>query len=144
MAVKIANKDDFNIIEKLALEFADNSVYKGLLDPEKIRDNIKRVLNNSVEEGVIILYDDKGFIAGVVTEILFGLDRVATELAWWVTPSERNTKVGTDLLKAFEAWAKIIGCRFVSVNCLSDLDLNDFYTKMGFSLYEKAYLKKID
>lgn len=91
---------------------------------------------------IVLIYDDVGFLAGLATPSLFGDIRQATEMAWWVEPSERGKEAGGELLKAFEFWAKKVGCKLVTMISLND-KVGKYYEKNGYKLYERAYVKEV-
>jgi len=139
--LKIATVNDFNAVEKMALNFLEASPYKDLGNKEVTSKLVLDILNCTPTERIIIFEQDVGFIAGAVTPFLLGTHTMATEIAWWVEPDHRGNGKGIELLKAFEYWAKVVaGCKLISMSSL-DKTVEKYYKKSGYKLYERAYLK---
>jgi GNAT superfamily N-acetyltransferase len=87
----------------------------------------------------------RGAIAGVIHESVFDGTKNASELFWYVWPgAPRGT--GTQLLEAFEAWAKSRGCGRVTMAHMVHNEgdrLGAFYSKKGYSPFETHYVKEI-
>lgn len=142
MSLKLATMDDLNTVYNMALRFAEKSGYEGLMDPEKIHSIVKDFLSSPKEEKIIILHGLDGMIAGMKVPFTFGTTYIASEVAWWVEPKARTKLIGSDLLRAFEAWGKKVGCNFVAMSCLDD-KVAKFYEKNFYKLKERAYLKEL-
>jgi GNAT superfamily N-acetyltransferase len=88
----------------------------------------------------------RGAIAGIINESPFDGERIASELFWYVWPGAPKG-TGTQLLEAFEQWAKSRGCTRVSMAHMvhnNDADrLGAFYSKKGYSPFETHYLKEL-
>jgi GNAT superfamily N-acetyltransferase len=77
----------------------------------------------------------------MATPFPFGPYSLATETAWWVEPDKRGSGLGLQLLQAFEYWAKEkAGAAMISMSSLDD-KVGEMYTKQGYKLYERAYMK---
>jgi len=88
-----------------------------------------------------------GGIAGLTSPLWFSPQVLfAVEIAWWVREDHRGGTAGIKLLRAFEGWAKSIGCKAV---CLSDLIINNtspagaLFGKLGYSVLERSHIKGI-
>jgi GNAT superfamily N-acetyltransferase len=86
----------------------------------------------------------KGAIAGVISESVFDGGRTASELFWYVWPGAPKG-TGTQLLEAFEQWAKSRGCVRVSMAHMvhNENGLGAYYSKKGYSPFETHYLKEL-
>lgn len=140
MGLRVAKEEDLPQILEMSLKFAKTTSFSADMDPGFIENLIKNLIagNNTI----ILLHENKGFIAGLVTPFLFGDAKVATEIAWWVEPKERKNGVGQELLEAFEYWAKEMNCSYVTMVSL-DHKLGKLYTKNGYRIREYAYMKEI-
>ena len=47
-----------------------------------------------------------GVLLGSIGEHYFGTDLIASDTLWYVSPQSRGSRVGLQLLRAFEKWAK--------------------------------------
>ena len=138
--IKIATIEDYDVVLKLALEFAKHTAYKDLADEKVLSDIVKKFLTSDYTEKVIILYGEVGMLVAAKTPFLFGLTPVATEIAWWVDPEERQNGVGDALIEAYETWAEHVGCKIKTLACL-DIPLGKYYEKKGYVLSEQVYYK---
>lgn len=142
MSVRIATAEDKDLVIQMANKFIASTEYAEQADADKISNMIDVFISSDGNDKLLILYDDIGMLAGIVTEFPFGKNRVATDVAWWVEPDERGKKAGKELLEAFEFWAKKVGCSMVTMVCLDD-QLGKYYEKKGYRLFERAYMKEI-
>lgn len=140
--IRIATAEDKEVILKLAKSFVDALSYEKIVDFEKVSKIVDHFLDAPKSEKIILLYEDVGMIAGAVTPMIFSDVKIATELMWWVDPSERAKEIGSSLLEAFELWAKKVDAFSVSMVCL-DERVGKFYEKNGYSLMERMYFKEI-
>jgi len=139
--LKIATVDDFDAVNKMALNFLEASPYKDLGNKEVTSKLVLDIISSSPNERIIIFEDGVGFIAGAVTPFLLGTHTMATEIAWWVEPDHRGNGKGMELLDAFEYWAKnITGAKIISMSSI-DKTVEKYYRKHGYKLYERAYMK---
>jgi GNAT superfamily N-acetyltransferase len=140
--LKIATLEDFDTVFDLAMKFSKASNYDKFVDPEKVKGMINIFLTADQTDKLILLYGDVGMLVAATTPFIFGGQKMATEIAWWVEPSERKNGVGDQLLQAFEHWAKKIGCKMVTMTSLDD-NVGKFYETRDYVLYERAYFKEI-
>ena len=140
--IRIATQEDLDLVVSLASKFAQESPYSALVSPDKVRSIVEGILSADQSQKIILLYEDKGMLAGMLTPFLFGDKIVATELAWWVEPEHRKSQVGLQLLEAFEYWAKKTGANLITMISIDDA-VGEFYQKKGYSLFERAYMKEI-
>ena len=141
MDIKPATFDDLDLILKMTFNFLNQTSYAAHVDAEKLGNLVASFLVNDPYK-IILLCENKGMIAGVINPFIFGNELMATEVGWWVEPNERKNKVGQELLEAFERWAKSMDCKMITMVSLDD-KLGMFYEKIGYRLYERAYLKEI-
>jgi len=139
--MKIATIEDIKEIADMSMKFMATTGYSDFSDREHIEAFIEAMVTGPQNERIILIEPGIGFIAGMSSVHPFGPTRLATEVAWWVEPEARETGAGKMLLEAFEFWAKEkAGCQLISMVGL-DESLDKFYTKNGYKLYERAYMK---
>lgn len=130
----------------LAKKFLKESKYPFSLDMDKLLESFGAAINNQ-DFAVLVMEDDGdlvGMLVGGVAQPLFSLDRVATELAWFVLPEHRDSRHSIKLLKAYEDWAEEVNCKFVTMVDIHTLnDLTALYERKGYSLTEKTFVKEI-
>lgn len=149
--LKIGTWLDFEDIESMLHKFISMTPYENItVDHDKVRAMISDFLGDNGTTKIIVLAveNDKtiGMIVGATSEPLFSTEKMACEMAWWVDPDHRNSRVGFKLIEAYEYWANKVGCKFVQLCSMEDdygKRLDKFYTRRGFKLYESAYLKEV-
>lgn len=140
--LRIADIADYKLVEDMSFKFIETTGYTDYYDKDTISRLIEHILTSPNETNIILLHGEDGMLAGMTTPFVFGTQTVATEIGWWVEPDKRKSSIGSELLEAFEFWAKKVGASFVSMGSLDD-SLGKFYEKRGYKLYERAYMKVI-
>lgn len=142
--IRIATIEDKEQVVEMARKFAEVSPYSKYIPIEKIEAMVEQGLQGDPTKLIIIIDEDyRGMIAGQVSQFIYGDVLMATELLWWVDPSHRKSKVGSELIEGFEEWAKYVGCKLITMVCLDDA-LGSYYEKRGYDLRERAYMKELN
>lgn len=147
--LKIATIADLEYIKRMSKSFFLSSIYKDKeYDDDKVTDIILELLHDPTNRVIILgLLEGKPIaqLAATVQPLLFNLSRIATEVLWWVDEEHRRSRVGAQLIEAFEYWAKNIAKADYTQLCSLNGDMVDpvgkYYEKIGYTLIEKAYLK---
>ena len=140
--IRIAGLSDIDQVTEMAMKFATTTNYADFVVESKVKEVVKSMLEKNIMEAIVLINDGVGLIAGTVIPFTYGHALMATEVAWWVDPEHRKTKAGIELLEAFEHWAKTVGCKLITMSCL-DNKIAKYYTKKGYHLTERAYMKEI-
>lgn len=141
--LKLASIADFDLVFSMAMKFAQSTDLGKYADEDKITALIKEVLSSPQDQKIVILFEDKGMVAGIKQPFLLGTVDIATELCWWVDPDHRGKKIGKELAGAFEYWAtNIAKAKLIALACYDD-EVGKAYEKNGYRLYERAYLKEV-
>ncbi len=141
--MKIATLEDFNEIKDMAMKFMSKTEYTKYADEEVISQLIYNILTGEQNEMIILLEPGMGMLAGITTPFMFGNCLLASEIAWWVNEDQRKSGVGTQLVEAFEYWAKEkAGCKIITMSVLGH-ESGQFYAKHGYQLYEQAWMKEL-
>ena len=85
-------------------------------------------------------------IYAMVSFTTMGLDQVAMEVLWWVSPEARKTRLSITLVKAFEFWAGKLGLTKLVLGSMQNSHsdaIDRFYTKQGYRFTERTYFKEI-
>jgi len=149
--LKIATWDDYQNIIAMISRFASDSPYHDVyVDTGKLTNTVRGILEGDRAKSIILLYivDDRivGMLAATTSELVINYDKIAHELMWWVEPEYRGGRAGIELLKAFEFWAKKIGCTKIQMSLVETEDapkVQRIYTKFGYTPVERAFLKDI-
>lgn len=139
--MKVATLEDLEAVKEMALDFIDSTYFSEFSHGDTVEELLKGILTGDGTQSVVILEEGKGMIVGIATPFLYGPHKVASELGWYVYPNERKSKLGSELLAAFEYWAKEkAGCTMIVMGSLND-KLDKFYIDKGYKTHEKSYIK---
>lgn len=138
--LRIATLDDVDAIEKMAAMFVQATGYSKYAHGKDITNLIVHLITD--KDSIVLVYEEDGMIAGTLGKFPFGPYIVASEIAWWVNPNKRKSTLGTELLDAFEYWAKTIGADMIHMVSLDD-SVGKVYEKKGYTLFERAYMKEL-
>jgi len=145
--IRAALESDFNDIETMAAEFWQHA---GFGVPYKAG-SAHFYIKAAYDQQLLIVAEKNqklvGFAAGATAPLMGNSDYiVGTELAWWVQPEHRNSKLGHRLLKSLEQAAKVAGCDFWSMLYMESSmpgTIKKIYKQMGYKLQETTYLKRL-
>lgn len=140
--IKIASEEDLPLLHEMSLKFGEASPYKDLVNQQTIKDVVSDIVRGDNNSTLALMFEDKGMLLGITSKFLFGDRKLATEVAWWVEPEHRKSKIGPQLLEYFEYWAKVVGCTMVTMISIDDT-LGKYYEKQGYTLTERSYMKVI-
>jgi len=146
-SVRKATLGDLPRLMRLSKEFYDASPYNGRLtfDESKLKNVLKMLISSDDSIGTIFIgTKSQGLLACMGVEPFFSTDRVATEVMWWVSPQDRGSGIAQELIEAYEGWCRLHGYRMaqmVLLDALKGSSVDRFYTKKGYELTEKAYIK---
>lgn len=123
-------------------------------DPEKVANLLRRMVEGTlttnptggafvaVKDGTII-----GMIGGYVVETFFGPDTVASDYAFYITPSERRKgRTAAGLVLAFEAWAIAQGVADIVPGVSTMIETQStrrLFEKLGYEHYGEAMIKRV-
>jgi hypothetical protein len=84
-----------------------------------------------------------GVFMAAVTDHPFAPVKVATEVVWWIEPEYRGT-VASDMLAAYEAWAREQSASFVGMAALEAAPrAGVIYRRRGYVPAETHYIKAL-
>lgn len=141
--LRIATPEDLPLVSRMAQSFIENSPYRAHFDMGLVDGVLNKLISpEDPRDGIVLLYGDVGMLAGMTSPFIYGPHYMATELGWWVEPDARNTGAGKELIKAFEEWARRVGCTLITMISLDDT-VSKYYEKNGYQLTEHAYMKEL-
>lgn len=86
-----------------------------------------------------------GFVCGGIAQSFINKTIIqAVEFGWFVYPEYRGTGVGIDLHKRYEEWAESAGADVISMMHMNNPQVGRMYEKMGYSLTELSYSRKVN
>lgn len=146
MTLRLAEVKDYPHVLRMARRFHESSPYNGLeFNEDQCRSFFDQYLRGDRRRLVIILAGEipYGMIIGHSDSPPFSLDRVASEVAWWVDEDKRGSRGSLLLFKAYQDWALRVGSKITQMAMLDDVtNLEKFYTKQGFRPAERSYIKE--
>lgn len=84
-----------------------------------------------------------GLLLASSQEHPFAAVRYATETVWWIEPEARG-QAASDMLAAYERWAKDRGCAFAGMAALATFPrAGIIYRRRGYREAETHYLKAL-
>ena len=145
--IRQATEKDFSGIEKMATEFWQHS---GFDVPYK-QGSALFYMQIAFDQGLLLVAVKNaelvGFAAGAKSPLMGNSDyTVGSELAWWLQPAHRGGRLGIELLKGLETAAKEAGCDYFSMMYMQSSmpeAVKRIYQKMGYTLQETTYIKRI-
>lgn len=146
MKVIELTKDELWELPKLAEEFYNSSSHLKVFNAEIAVANWQSIIENEI--GIVFGLKDNDEIIGMLGAMkvpdLHTGEMLATEIFWFVSESKRRN--GLLLVREFEKWAKLNKCSRIMMAHMQDLmpeKLEMLYTRLGYSLMEKSYVKEI-
>jgi len=85
-----------------------------------------------------------GFLIGVAIPSLFSDETQTQELAFFVIPEERKSRMARNLLSTYMYWAKNVAKADICSLSLMDERVGKLYERMGFKKAETSYIKRIN
>ena len=110
MPIRPIEEDDIRHVVVLGYQMHQESVYRDFdYDPIKSGNMVHRFMSNPDKFFAYVGYANgnyTGVLLGSIGEHYFGRDLIASDTLWYVSPQSRGSRVGLQLLRAFEKWAK--------------------------------------
>jgi len=102
------------------------------------------------DQATCIVADDEGVVgmavAGVMPAYWNNDVKLLREAVLFVDPKHTGKGIGTELIDELVDYAKSTGCQAVSVGtsqAMNPRSLGKLYRKLGFTLEEKAYIRRL-
>jgi len=143
--VRPATKEDHLDLLLLAKQFLKEYNTNYTIDLTSLSESILTMVEDP--NYLVIVLEKNGSVEGLLCAVIgspfFSADKVASELAWFLSKDARGLKESTSLLDAYEQWAKDKGCKFVTMVDIDTLNnLKPLYESRGYTLTEKTYVKE--
>lgn len=85
-----------------------------------------------------------GLLSAYKTKLPYAKESFSAELSWYLSPFHRNKARATEMVDAYLAWAKAVGCSRAQVSKLSNSGPVDvLYRRWGFKETETAYMREL-
>ena len=146
MPVRLMEPKDLPAVIELGSQMHRESVYSKFdFDENKLG---RLLYNHIINPKTLFAYvgTSKGALNGVflgsIGEHYFGTDLIASDTLWYVSPQSRGSRVGLQLLRAFENWAKERDAAEIYVGVSSGLSADKTGTmlqKLGYDVVGGNY-----
>lgn len=145
--IRKAEIKDFEIILDMCAEFWQHTQFE---EPFR-RYHTRKMIQMAYDHELLIVAENGGEVVGFLAAIkspLLGSDLawMATELAWWINPSNRGTMLGMKLIETFEKLCMEQGVKYVNMAFMETSmpeQIKSMYKKFGYTLQETMYTKVI-
>ena len=137
--------EDFPALCDLGQMMHEEGSYSHLkFSKARLLETFKRYMNDPDRIGIVAMQGDKpcGMIGGYVSKYYFSDELVAGDIAWFVVPEYRGSRVGLHLLDAFEDWAKSKGVSELRIGISTGVNMEAFdrlMKKRGYSMVGANY-----
>jgi GNAT superfamily N-acetyltransferase len=144
-----ANENDLGDMLDMCASFFHESGLSSIASYDQ--ESTAKTLATLLDSGILLVAKrggrSIGMVGAVVYPLYFNHDHIAAqELFWWVSPHQRNTGVGRDLLLALEKSAAGLGVEslsMISLEAKNPQEVGEFYQSNGFNLTEHSYYKRL-
>lgn len=116
-------------------------------DPDKAKAQLEKAIIGDKKDFLVLVsyYEDRvvGVLAAYAFTPVFTNQRIACEVFWYLEPEFRKGSRGIDMMKAYEYWAKLVGCVVAQYGWLvsSPERMPVLYERTGADLAEQVYYK---
>jgi GNAT superfamily N-acetyltransferase len=148
--LRFATLNDIPYLMTLASKlYAGSPLERFSYDAKKIRTTLEGFIIDDRTEKLCLVSHEKGKPVGVLAayafEPLFSKDKIAVEVFWYLDEEFRKGRRGTDMMKGYEHWAKLVGCKAVQYGWMknSPEGMKALYERSGAKLEEYLYYKEI-
>ena len=148
--LRLATLEDIPDLLRLAKELESGSPMERLsVDYEKVRMNLEKAIISNQTEWLALVSHVEGKPVGVLFaycfEPIFSSQKLAVEVLWYLEPEHRKGRRGIDMMKAYEYWAKLVGCNVVQYGWMvnSPEGMKKMYERTGAELSEMTYYKEL-
>lgn len=142
--IRRATVDDRMSILSMSKRFHEEIGVAVAFNPAMALASIDRALND--ENCLVLVFDvDRpiGMFAASIQPHFFSIERVATELVWWVDPAFRG-RGAVAMLAAYEDWARSMGCAVINMVGLgADPVTTRLYERHGYLAQECHFIKRL-
>ncbi len=143
--VRLTTTKDLPEIIPLYYKFFEEGDLSGKPSPATFKEGVKKLIDTGIVLSLVVGGKVKGVMGGAVYDDFITGDVSCMEAFWYVDPDNRGVG-GLKLFKRFEEEAKFRGAKRIWMMHLLSLNsekMERYYTKSGYVLKEKVYLKEL-
>lgn len=139
------SKDKIKVLQ-LLFRFHEYSQHEISLNYNKLSEEFDKMVENS---GCFLLVREEnnnivGILCASFMQPLFSTEVIAIEYAWFIDEEYRGSVQSIKMVRKYEQWAKENGASFVMMADIQGMgDLSGLYERLGYTLSEQSYIKRI-
>jgi len=138
--IRRATLQDYDRIMAMMINFADSSPVSALHNPQYDDMYIRRLLDNFMRTGVILVAERETelqgmLIAQIIPDVWLPHVKTMREVAWWVEPEHRHSTMGYRLLKEYVK----IGEKLVDKDIINGFTLTNMEQSPAFDLKKRGW-----
>ncbi|MAK37096.1 MAG: GNAT family N-acetyltransferase [Flavobacteriaceae bacterium] len=145
--IRVGDRDDIPSMIKLGKQLHEESPrFMGMDYSEDKLFDLGKVV---AEQGGLFIAEHEGkivgMLVGLVSEHFFGHDLMASDLTFYIDKEHRGGTLGVRLMRQFEAWAKCMGARVISLGISTEIDAKrtgELYLRMGYRVTGEMFVKE--
>lgn len=149
--IRLATHDDIPALVSMARAFINYGPHGTLIDitDEQLAVQARVLLDiPTVSVFVAEMHGDiVAMLIGALTSPWFAPHvTMATELAWWVQPEARGTRIAFKLVKMYEGWAHANGAQLVSMSSMemdTGPNVGNMLQRLGYAKAETTHIKEV-
>lgn len=145
-----AGLNDIPVLLDFGKKLLEDSTYSQAgFDEDVSRYNLERFILDDGKQAMVLLSMDGDKPVGTIVaynfQTLFSKQKVAVECVWYLEPEYRTIPRATDMMEAFEYWAKQTNCFVAQYGLLQSADprLAKLYQRRGCTKVEEVYYKEV-
>lgn len=140
MKIRRATIQDYDRIMAMMINFANSSPVDALHQPQYDDMYIRRLLDNFMRSGIILVGTVKEQIEGmliaqITPDVWLPHVKTMREVAWWVEPEHRHSSLGYRLLKEYVK----IGEKLQDKNIIEGFTLTNMEISPAFDLEKRGW-----
>lgn len=146
-SIRKATLDDVFKLTVLAKEAYDDVINKEVYSFSS--EKVENLFYNAIEKDnflvLALCYKNEivGYFLAIATDCFFAIELQATCLSWFVRPEHRAVKNAFSLLKKYEDWGREQMVVTINISNLKVGTSEKGFKKLGFTLAEEAYVKRM-
>jgi GNAT superfamily N-acetyltransferase len=146
--IRSACASDVDVVQRMAARFLSAEGPYGdrfRADPDRIAALVTHLTTATAAAAGFIAEQDGQAVGmfGVFSFVhpIIG-DVIASELCWWIEPEARGSRIGLELLRAAEDWAKARAAVWMEMIAPNER-VGQFYERLGYARTDVHYLKRL-
>ena len=151
-AIRGGKLSDLDQLVAWGEEFWNHTYFKQVQNEPYSGESVENLCRGLIEgeDGEILVVVDKedrvrGFALIIMYPFVFNpAVKMSGELAWYIDPTLRGSKLGMTLLQIAEDISKKAGCKYMTmISMTHSMDVGPLYERAGYMKTESTYVKEL-